>query len=399
MRRCILAMVILTGCLPSQVRVPVKALPDPGIVFQSLRDRARLLLDGYYGNPDSFEKKLQDIRFAYDAEVTMACTHGAPDSWSEAAVDDVRQASAALVEETLLFLLLDKGCALKADVRREAVAAAAHRSGIFEYVLQHAIASRWGADDKRWFISLYTMSYDCSHGFAAAAALHVSDTQLRWLIKESQCETPVRTEGWAFPREKLRQGFLISAEERHYVLALAFGSVAETGDDDLTYLAGAIFARHDEYAVTALLVAHPALRDALYAYAIERGRARYVGLQAKEIYWEERAFRRLLEYGRYEDAAEVAEYGVSLTMRTEGILAAFRAAAADGGDFLTARALWRRYRKIISVREFENARADWNLAHPQDTRFRPIRMAPKRAGGPGCGTSESGDWTVKRCDR
>jgi len=78
------------------------------------------------------------------------------------------------------------------------------------------------------------------------------------------------------------------------------------------------------------------------AYLWERGRFRFIANYALTYDWQRKAFDKLIELKRWEDAAEAAQYGSGEALKTEGILIAFRAAMA-AGDFKSGRYFVARY--------------------------------------------------------
>ncbi len=370
-----------------------------GLALQEARKDAKYRVDHYYGDYSVDNETLKErIRQAFRKEVEIACVYGPTKDSAALAINDVQEAHALLTEDALLYLLLDYGCPLDHDARYAIIAKAAEDAALADYALTQALKSDWTLADKIAFSDLYVASGDCTWGFKVAARLGVTAHEMENLIHESACEQePIAFAAWGFSQSAARGYFFAAVRARKYNLALAFNEAANGGTSGTWYVAQEMFAQRDEYRALSLMELWPELRDVLYAYAIDHGRARFVGMQTKEVVWEQRAYDALIAMGKYDDAAEVAEYGPSMTMRTEGVLKAFRAAAA-AGDYVIARYLWKRYPKIVPADEAEKARVAWNKTHPKDKRFRGPRKLPKKPLDPDCVPEASGDWTIKRCN-
>ncbi len=329
---------------------------------------------------------------AFRQEVAIACTYGPVKESAELAVNDVRSTSQNVFDDGLLNLLLENSCPLDHDLRYEIIMTAA-ASGLDDLALKEALhAPDWTDINALTFAIWYPMHGNCGRGFRIATLFALKPDAIEKLIAASDCEPGgYATAGWAFPRQDARGYFFAAVRQRKYRLALAFNRLAGGGDEEIAYLVQELFAHKDEYAAAERLVkANPELRDPIYAFALAHGRARYVGQRAKEISWEERAFEQLLRDGKYEDAAEVAEYGVSLTLRTEGVLRAFRA-AAQAGNFPSAGYLGKRYSAIVPKDEVEAARDAWNAAHP-DQWYGPRKLPRNLPKLPPC----SKDWDAEQ---
>jgi hypothetical protein len=378
-----------------------RAALDPmliGLAFQEARKEAKKHLRVFYTDFETDnEVLLKNIQQAYRTEVAIACLYGPKRSSGRLAIRDVEAASERLNSDMLLYLLLDYECPLNREERFEIILAAV-QDDRNAYALKMALVSGWNVLDKLAFVDLFLSTGDCSFGFKAAARLKPDTAYLAQLIRDSSCENdPFDSKGWRFPQNDLRYLFFEAVRYRKYHLALEFNLLAQGGENGVRYLVQQIFDRHDEYTVEGLCVARPELRPAIYGHALSLGRARFVGMHSKDIFWQERAFEKLLEEGKFDDAAEVAEFGISETLRTEGVLKAFRAAVV-AGDMIDARYLRRRYPQIVPKKEYEKAEAAWIKSHPDDTRFGRSRKRSRRKKNPECTASASGEWTVKRCD-
>ncbi len=369
-----------------------------GLSLRKVRKDVKFRVDHYYGDYSADNETLKErLRQAFRKEVEIACVYGPTKASATLAINDVRRARDLLNEDLLLNLLLDYDCPLDHAVRYDIITTAAKDGTLDDYALIQALKADLSLAERIAFSDLYVASNDCTWGFKAAARLAVTPHEIENLIHESSCEQePIAPADWGISQSDARGYFFVAVGARKYNLALAFNEAAVGGADGTWYVVQEMFAQRDEYQTAALVTLRPELRDIIYGYAIDHGRARFVGMQTKEVIWEQRAYDALIAAGKYDDAAEVAEFGPSLTMRTEGVLKAFRAAAA-AGDYVMARYLWKRYPKIVPTKEAERARLAWNKTHPKDKRFRGPRKLPKKPLDPDCVPSASGDWTIKRC--
>ncbi len=369
-----------------------------GLALREVRKDAKFRVDHYYGDYSVDNETLKErIRQAFRKEVEIACVYGPTKASATLAIDDVRHARDLLNEDSLLYLLLDYDCPLDHVERYDIITTAAKDGALDDYTLIQALKSDLTLAEKIAFSDLYVASNDCTWGFKVATRLGVTSHEMENLIHESSCEQePIAPTDWGISQSDARGYFFVAVGARKYNLALAFNEAAGGGVDGTWYVVQEMFAQRDEYQTAALVKLRPELRDVIYGYAIDHGRARFVGMQAQEVVWEQRAYDALIVAGKYDDAAEVAEYGPSLTMRTEGVLKAFRAAAA-AGDYVMARYLWKRYPNIVPAEEAEKARLAWNKAHPKDKRFRGPRKLPRKPLDPDCVPTASDDWTIKRC--
>lgn len=360
------------------------------------RKRRAAYSDERYG--ERADALREEMEKAYEQVVKIACLYGPSRRLSPPlAVKAVRAAYADVDDNVLLYRLLDYGCPLNHTTRLEVIHAAI-TDDLDEYALAHALRSHLNPSDKIGIVNVYLLRGLCSFGFMAAARLSLDAKYLEPMLRTSSCEDEeFDSSGWSFSQADHRRLFFAAVKARKYHLAIEFNRLASGGESEIRYLVEEMVRRSDMYQAEPLFKLHPDLRDIVYAYALEHGRAHFVGLQTKEISWGERAFDKLLELRRYEDAAEVAEFGPSLTLRTSGILKAFRA-AATAGDFIAARYLWNRYQHIVPQDEYERARAAWNRKHPRDRSFRGPRKLPKRQLDPKCASVAPDDWSVSSCN-
>ena len=341
---------------------------------------------------------------AYQSEVIIACKYGRSKLSSAAsAVKDIWEANSDLSGNNLLYLLLTYDCPLSHDQRYEIIVAAVNND-LGDFALWYAVRSNWNVNDKIEFVKIFITTWQCSFGFKAALHLAVLPDDMDQLFRLSDCEREkLDSKGWSFPPEVLRRYFFSTVRLQKYNLALEFNQLADKAPDGIWYVIQEAFNKHHEYALIGLVVFRPELRDMIFTYAIAHGRARFVGMQTKEIIWQQRAFDKLIEEGRYDIAAEVAEMGVSLTLKTEGVLIAFKATMA-AGNFEQGRFYFKaRYPKIITSDEYYKATEAWFKAHPGERRFMPLpttktnpKVSPKPH-DPNCIPSAPGEWTVKRC--
>lgn len=368
-----------------------------GLALRFARNRAKKYLRHLYrGDGSYFDRRFRFIE-SYRTVVAIACVYGPFPSSGHLAIKDVYAAFKRTREDDLLYSLLDYSCPLSHGQRIEIVMMAA-QDRKDDYALLKALESNPNASDKLAFVDLYLSSGRCGFGFKAAARLKPEMAYLVQLLRKSVCDSErFDSHDWIFSQSDLRGLFFGAVRFRKYHLAMEFNALAGGGDDEVRYLIKRMFERHDEYGIEPLCAMRPELRSRIYAYALMHGRARFVGLQSKDIYWQEQAFWKLLGEGRFDDAAEIAEYGVSETLRADGVLKAFRAALA-AEDMMDARYLRNRYPRIVPKAEYENAEKAWIKAHPEDTRFGHSRKLPHRKKSKGCAASPTDDWAVRRCD-
>ena len=367
-----------------------------GLALRLARKQARKYLRLLSRGDGSYSDRRSHLLEAYRIEVAIACAYGPSPRSGFLAIKDVNAAFKQTHEDDLLFPLLEYGCPLSHVQRFEIIMTAAqdHKD---DYALRKALGANPNTDDKLEFIDWYLSMGNCSFGLKAAARLRPKMAYLAQLLRTSHCDSErFDSRDWNFSQSEFRMLFFETVRFRKYRLALEFNRRAGGGDDETRYLIEKMFEQHDEYDMEKLCVVRPELRNLIYAYALLHGRARFVGLQSKDIYWQEQAFWKLIGEGKFDDAAEIAEYGVSETLRTEGVLKAFRMALA-AEDMIDARYLSRRYPHIVPKDEYEKAEKAWIKAHPEDTRFGHSRKLPRRKKGKVCKSSPD-EWTVQRCD-
>ena len=362
---------------------------------------------GVYSN-DKYAENSNELKAAmmtaYEKEVNIACHYGPSKSLSPAlAVKDIQEVNSDISENGLLYLLLSYDCPLSHELRYEIIALAAG-SDNDEFALWYALRSNFNSIDKMKFVKIYIDDAECSFGFKAALQLGVVPDDMDQLIRLSNCEKEkLDSKEWKFPSEMLRRYFSSAMRLRKYNLALELGRLSGEKQNSAWQVIQEAFNKHDEYALMVMIEPRPELRDMIFAYAIEHGRARMVGMQTKEIVWQQRAFDKLIEEGKYAEAAEVAEFGISETLKTSGILIAFKATMAKG-NFEQGRQYFKvRYPKIITGDEYRKAADAWFEAHPGERRVPlPPEMEKKlktlsKPRGPKCVPSKPGVWEVKRC--
>lgn len=376
------------------------------IALHYARLDARDKKDAYYNDKyvEASEVLRAAVMAAYRSEVIIACRYGPSKSLSPAlAIKDIQEVNSELSENSFLYLLLNFDCPLSHDLRYEIIAAAAN-DDLDDFALWHAVRSNWNANDKMEFIKIYITANECSFGLKAALQLGVLPADMDQLLRLSDCEKEkLDSKAWLFPAEALRRYFFSAMRLRKYNLAFEFNQLAGGTQDGAWHVIGEAFDKHDEYTLAGLIAYRPELRDILFSYAITHGRARFVGMQTKEIIWQQRAFDKLIEEGKYDVAAEVAEFGVSLTLKTEGVLIAFRATMA-AGNFEQGRFYFKvRYPKIVTSGEYGKAAEAWFTAHPGERRnplpsdIEKKLKTPSKSRNPDCIPSKPGEWTVKRC--
>ncbi len=336
---------------------------------------------------------------AYKSEANIACVFEPSNTSSSAlVVKDIQNAYNDLSDNDLLYLLLDFDCPLSHDLRYEIITDAANEDNknLDEFALRHALSSNWSMTEKMEFIKIYMVAGKCSFGLKAASQLGIQPHEMDQLFHLSKCEAEnLDSTEWLFPVEEMRQYFFSTIRLRQYNFALEFSRLIGGTQDYIWYLIERAFAKHDEYILANMVASRPELQSIIFTYALNHGRARFVGMQAKEIIWQQRAFRKLIEEHQYDVAAEIAEFGKSPTFKIEGILTAFKATMADG-KFEHGRLYYReRYPKIITPEEYDKATDAWFKDHPGQRRLPLVKK--KKPTDPDCIPSAPGDWTVKKC--
>ena len=369
-----------------------------GLAFDEARKAAQKSLHAFSEDQKTDREILEkNVVDAYRVEVAIACLYGPARATAEVAIEDVTEASEHITDTEPLYLLLDYDCPITRESRFEIITTAVDEDKD-AYALEMALSSNWNVLDKLEFVGYYLERSECSPGLKAASRLGWPITYVAQLLRKSDCEKETfDSKDWSFSQTELRTLFFEAVRFRKYHLAYEFNTLAKGGESGKQYLAQKLLEQKDEYQAEALFVLRPNLRPLVYGHALSLGRARFVGMQSKDIFWQERAYEKLLEEGKFEDAAEVAEYGISETLRSTGILRAFHAAlAAD--DIIDARYLWKRYPKIVPEKEYKKAERAWMKAHPEDDRFSRSRRLPRKKKSAECAAAKPDEWTVTKCD-
>jgi hypothetical protein len=278
-------------------------------------------------------------------EARIACRYGPT---KKAARETVGRAAILKAESDSygpLYLLLDEGCPVHAELRTEIIDRALLEDKD-EYAIRHGAASNW--DDVKvsqflWHFFYYT---DCTDGVKALVAFAVEPKTSANLIENANCEEEIiDSSKWKLDPKDADAWFFAAVRGRKYNLALELLPHGTHGEDGRIFLYQEAVRATGETKLVGALKMHPGFHDGFMAYLWERGRYRFIANFSTTMEWQRKAFDKLIELGKWEDAAEAAEYGTSEALRSEGILIAFRAAMA-AGDFKAGRYFVHRYGPI-----------------------------------------------------
>ncbi|GEM_PF-3094500 len=279
-------------------------------------------------------------------EIRIACRHAGP----KEAAKTVERALLleAVASADAVYPLLDEDCPVEAETRTRIIHAARQegRMGRQErdaFAIRHAARARWDVVQTSQFIGDFFARGDCTDGLKAVVALRLSVERAEPFFAAARCEgETIRAGEWVVAKEAADRWFFAAVRGGQDNLALALLPHGTHGDDGRAYLFQEVVRAHRETGFLVTAGKHPGAHDAFMAYLWERARYRFIANFAASYEWQRRAFDKLLELGKWEDAAEAAQYGWSMTLRREGILLAFKAAMA-AGDFKAGRYFVARY--------------------------------------------------------
>ena len=275
-------------------------------------------------------------------EALIGCFYSADPADGRAAVEDAIAFRAASFDDDVLFPLLTARCPVDASWRALIVDLAFSR-GMDDYAIRHAAEADWAPEKRARFAWGFLSVQRCGAGSRAVAALRVPSADVVPMVETSECEQAnISTKGWSLGASDAGSYFFAAVRKDRLNLALTLLPFTGFGADGQEYLFQEAL-RHGRGAdLLKVLSYHPGYHEALMQYAFDHGRYRFVGTYAQTYAWEEKAFDKLIELRQYDFAGEVAQYGFSETMRTEGIVKAFKAAMA-AGDFKAGRYFVARY--------------------------------------------------------
>lgn len=319
-------------------------------------------------------------------EMRISCRYGP----TEEAVDTVKRAmtlEAQSGEDDVLYPLLDEGCPVDSAMRTSIIDRALLEDKD-AYAIRHGAASAWDPVRTSQFLWGFFLGRDCTDGLVALAAFKVAVEDAIPMIQESGCEDEiVDSRAWSLAPDAADAYFFAAVRGQKYNLALELHPFGTLGDDGRAFLYQEASRAGGEPALMKALDKHPGYHDPFMAYAWDRGRYRFIASFSRTIDWQRRAFDKLIELGKYDFAAEAAQYGVSETLRTEGILIAFRAAMA-AGDFKMGRYFVARYGPtkdkpgLVTQEMYESEREKWYAARKLTDPLHPAGDVGKRRAKP-----------------
>ena len=348
---------------------------------------ARELLSTVHDGPFNRDGLLQ--------EIAIACRYGPTDAARKMASEDAVTAWRKDQGDTILIILAEEDCPIPDAAVGSAVGAARI---LKRYDLIKKIAARAGMDedDKKHAAMDVAWTMDCFDGVELGLEFGLSDASLEDVAGRCGIHDP-HPMFWKF-RDAAQANALFFAAVRQGQLILAFAliPVAESGHeaDATEYVCQEAFRGRRDFQLAQSFPHLPReSKDAVITWLIRKGRFRIAGWLTDDPRREHEAFDAAIAAGQYENAGEIALYGVELTFRKTGPLEAFRA-AMHAKDFATGRAL--KYRYAISDDDYWKA---YNEAFPESPANQPATApaTPKKRAPPKKPCKDTGDWEVERC--
>ena len=329
-------------------------------------------------------------------EIAAACGYG-PTQWirRRAVEDAFASYEFQGASRMVIYDLFERTCPLNVEERKDIVEATM-QIGDYPRALRYAEKAFLTVPERIEFVDYFFLNQGCSFGFEAAARLKLSDDDVVALLERADCERypALEVKRWAFASpEQAAAFFFAAAKGEEYGLALALAPFTGfTLQQARVYLVMEAFGGRDEQKLLELFPYDLDLKDATFSWAIANGRARFVGNVTEDVIWEERAFAKLIEEGKFEDAAEIADYGPSLSFRKQGIGLAF-VASIKAKKLDVIRYFLYRYDQLLTE---EMYRTEWKRIHGEKAPdLHPKKKMKKRRRKP---CPESDDWEIKRCD-
>lgn len=350
-------------------------------------------------DPDSKDLRLvaeSDLR----DEALIGCFFSSRPLDGERAVEDaIAFRAASLFDDDVLFPLLSARCPVDAKWRALIIDLAYARA-MDDYAIKYAAESDWLPEQKTRFVWTYFSVPRCSAGFRAVAALRIPPIDVVPMMEKSECEaTPILTKGWTMAPADARLYFFAAVRGGKYNMALTLLPFGDFDDNGRTFLFQEALRTGHGGDLVKLLAYHAGYHDALMQYAYDQGRYRFVGSYAQTYDWQRKAFDKLIELGQYDFAGEVAQYGVSETLRTEGIVLAFQA-AMKAGNLKAGRYFVARYGPtaksagLVTQAMYDQAEKDYIAANPIVTPTAPAKPRPQKKKPPERPPCPKGDWCV-----
>lgn len=275
-------------------------------------------------------------------EARVACRYGPTE---KAARETVGRAFILRAESDSygpLYPLLDEGCPVDA-LLRTAIIDRALLEDKDEYAIRHGAASNWDDVKVSQFLWRFFSYGDCTDGVRALAAFKVTVLEGSRIVENANCESEIiDSSRWKLDPKAANDWFFAAVRGKKYNLAIELLQHGTHSEDGRIFLYQEAVRASGETMLVGALKMHPGFHDGFMAYLWERGRYRFIANFSTTMDWQRKAFDKLLELRKWEDAAEAAQYGVSETLRTEGVLTAFRA-AMTAGDFKAGRYFVHRY--------------------------------------------------------
>lgn len=319
---------------------------DRGIAFPLERQRVDVAraLRAYAvrKREDDGRKKLYAAIWELTLEMRISCRYGPTRKEAWTTVQSALGLEAVSGEDDVLYPLLEEGCPVDASLRMQIIDRAL-LEGKKDYAIRHGAASDWEDVRKSQFLWAFFLQGDCTYGVKALTAFKLPVFEGARLVEGARCEDEnIDARGWSLTRDAAGSWFFAAVRGRQYNLALALVPFTDFGENGQVFLFEAVERAGAETLFIKTLRRHLDRHEAYMTFMWERGRYRYVANFALTIDWQRKGFDKLIELGKWEDAAEAAQYGVGEAFRTEGILIAFRAAMA-AGDFKAGRYFVARY--------------------------------------------------------
>ena len=330
-------------------------------------------------------------------ESLIGCRYGARPEDAQQAVEDADAFYRLSSYDRTLYPLLEYGCPVS-DTLRDRIIDLAVANAHDDFAIGQAAKAGWTDVKKAYFAWNFFYAHRCGSGFRAAAALKIASDDVAQMVEKSDCEDmPIDAAGWDLPTDQARRYFFAAVRAGKSNLAYALMAYCDPDENYRTFL----FQEAMRHGLGPLLIKilrfHPEAHDPLMRYAFDQGRYRFVGMYAQTLDWQRKAFDALLAQGHYDFAGEVAQYGVSESLRTNGIVEAFRAAMA-AGDFKAGRYFVARYGPtaakagLVTQQMYDDAQKAYYAAHaPPAAAAPPVRKRRAKPARPRC---PDDDWCV-----
>lgn len=335
-------------------------------------------------------------RYALTQEIDVACRYGPYRATARLAVKDAFSAwHASPNDDMLLVEAAEAGCPFEGGEVDDVIGAARVRKR-YDLIKDVAVRASIGEADKKRIAGDVAWTMDCLDGVELGLELGLSDASLENVAGRCGIDHGPHDITWHFrDHDQANALFFAAVRQGRLMLAFALVPVAEPGYESEAndYVCQEAFRGTRDFHLDKSFPHLPTpTKETALTWLMAHGKYRMAGWLTDDQKWEHKAFDAAIAAGKYEDAGEIAQYGVELTFRKTGPLEAFRA-AMHAKDFATGRAL--KYRYAISDDEYWKA---YNEAFPATTPAAPAN-APrrKRPSKPPC--KDTGDWEVQPCPK